>query len=217
MEIEILNFIHEALHGYGWLNYTMKYLSALASGGAISIALCAVLLIFRRTRRCGIAMAIALVLDVLIVNILLKNIVGRERPWTHEELYWAEDFYKAYGIDLSLDYCFPSGHTAVTFCAAVVLLCFYKAKGIPAVLVAALIGFSRIYLGEHYLTDVLGGLVIGSLCGVAGYFIYRALERAVLKAYNARKYRYKTRAFRVKLKKSGSRLTAGEKFLALFI
>ena len=118
MELEILNWVHETFHGYAWLNYTMKYLSALAAGGAISIAVCALLLIFRPTRRCGLAMAVALIIDVLVVNVILKNVVGRERPWTHGELSWAEGFYAQYGIELSLDYCFPSGHTAVTFCAA---------------------------------------------------------------------------------------------------
>lgn len=201
MELEILNWVHETFHGYAWLNYTMKYLSALAAGGAISIAVCALLLIFRPTRRCGLAMAVALIIDVLVVNVILKNVVGRERPWTHGELSWAEGFYAQYGIELSRDYCFPSGHTAVTFCAAAVLVIFYRAKAIPAVFVALLIGFSRIYLCEHYVSDVAAGIIIGSLCGVAGYYIYRAVERAVLRAYDKNRYRLKARAFRTRLPK----------------
>ena len=179
MELEILNRVHEVFHDITWLNYAMKYISMLAAHGEISIACCAILLIFKRTRRCGFAMAVALVVDFVVVNLILKNAVGRERPWTHEELGWAEDFYRQYGIELSRDYCFPSGHTAVTFCAAAVLVIFYRAKAIPAVFVALLIGFSRIYLCEHYVSDVAAGIIIGSLCGVAGYYIYRAVERAV--------------------------------------
>ncbi len=201
MELEILNRVHEVFHDITWLNYAMKYISMLAAHGEISIACCAILLIFKRTRRCGLAMAVALVVDFVVVNLILKNAVGRERPWTHEELGWAEDFYAQYGIELSRDYCFPSGHTAVTFCAAAVLVIFYRAKAIPAVFVALLIGFSRIYLCEHYVSDVAAGIIIGSLCGVAGYYIYRAVERAVLRAYDKNRYRLKARAFRTRLPK----------------
>ena len=201
MELEILNRVHEVFHDITWLNYAMKYISMLAAHGEISIACCAILLIFKRTRRCGLAMAVALVVDFVVVNLILKNAVGRERPWTHEELGWAEDFYAQYGIELSRDYCFPSGHTAVTFCAAAVLVIFYRAKAIPAVFVALLIGFSRIYLCEHYVSDVAAGIIIGSLCGIAGYYIYRAVERAVLRAYDKNRYRLKARAFRTRLPK----------------
>lgn len=201
MELEILNRVHEVFHDITWLNYAIKYISMLAAHGEISIACCAILLIFKRTRRCGLAMAVALVVDFVVVNLILKNAVGRERPWTHEELGWAEDFYRQYGIELSRDYCFPSGHTAVTFCAAAVLVIFYRAKAIPAVFVALLIGFSRIYLCEHYVSDVAAGIIIGSLCGVAGYYIYRAVERAVLRAYDKNRYRLKARAFRTRLPK----------------
>ena len=201
MELEILNRVHEVFHDITWLNYAIKYISVLAAHGEISIACCAILLIFKRTRRCGLAMAVALVVDFVVVNLILKNAVGRERPWTHEELGWAEDFYAQYGIELSRDYCFPSGHTAVTFCAAAVLVIFYRAKAIPAVFVALLIGFSRIYLCEHYVSDVAAGIIIGSLCGVAGYYIYRAVERAVLRAYDKNRYRLKARAFRTRLPK----------------
>ena len=201
MELEILNRVHEVFHDITWLNYAMKYISMLAAHGEISIACCAILLIFKRTRRCGFAMAVALVVDFVVVNLILKNAIGRERPWTHEELGWAEDFYAQYGIELSRDYCFPSGHTAVTFCAAAVLVIFYRAKAIPAVFVALLIGFSRIYLCEHYVSDVAAGIIIGSLCGVAGYYIYHAVERAVLRAYDQNRYRLKARAFRTRLPK----------------
>ena len=196
MELEILNWVHATFHDISWLNYLMKFISALASHGEISIACCVVLLLFKKTRRGGLAMAVALVLDVVVVNLILKNAIGRERPWTHEELSWAPAFYEQYGIELSTDYCFPSGHTAVTFCAAAVLLIFYRAKAIPAVFVALLIGLSRIYLCEHYVTDVLGRIVIGTLCGVAGYFIYKKLEKTALAWYKKRRYKIEARLFR---------------------
>ena len=213
-ELEILNLVHQTFHGEAWLNYAMKYFSALAAGGTISIVLCVVLLIFKKTRRCGVALAFAPIVDVVVVNLILKNAVGRERPWTHEELSWAEDFYKQYGIDVSLDYCFPSGHTAVTFCAAAVLVIFYRAKAIPAVILAFIIGLSRIYLCEHYPTDVAAGLVIGTLCGIAGYYIYKctAVYDRVAGWLTSKRYVAEARLFR--LRRPNKRT---QKFLELFI
>ena len=213
MELDILNRVHETFHSIEWLNYAMKYLSLLAKGGAISIVCCILLLIFKKTRRVGFAVAFALVLDVLVVNIILKNAVGRARPWTHEELSWAQAFYERYGISLSTDYCFPSGHTAVTFCVAAVLVIFYRAKAVPAVVLAFLIGVSRIYLCEHYVTDVAAGMLIGAVCGVAGYFIFRAAEGIALRAYNKNRYKLMARAFRTSLPKRKRR----GRFLSLFI
>lgn len=212
MELQILNWVHNTFHSAVWLNYAMKYISMLAAGGTISIVLAVVLLIFRKTRRCGIAVAFAIVVDVVVVNLILKNAVGRARPWTHEELSWAQAFYEQYAIKLSLDYCFPSGHTAISFCAAAVLVIFYRAKAIPAVLLALLIGLSRIYLCEHYVTDVAAGLVIGTLCGVAGYFVFKAAEKGVLGWYGRNKYKVEARLFR----KTEPRNRAN-KFLDLFI
>ena len=214
MELYILIWVHDAFHlQQVWLNYAMKYLSLLAKGGAISIVCCILLLIFKKTRRTGLAVAFALVLDVLVVNIILKNAVGRARPWTHEELSWAEDFYSQYDISLSTDYCFPSGHTAVTFCVAAVLVIRYRAKAVPAVALAFLIGLSRIYLCEHYVTDVIAGMLIGIACGVAGEFIYRAAEVRIERIYKKNYYKYKARAFRTKLP---SRRRRG-RFLSLFL
>ena len=203
MELEILNLVHEAFHAHDWLNYAMKYVSALAAHGEISIACCIALLVFKRTRRCGMAMAVALALDFVVVNLILKNAIGRERPWTHDELAWAPGFYEKYGIELSLDYCFPSGHTAVTFCAAAVLVVFYRAKAVPAVFIALLIGFSRIYLCEHYVSDVAAGMAIGSLCGVVGYLLYREAEKLVWAWYKLRRYKIEARLFRTRLPKRG--------------
>lgn len=214
MEFEILNWVHATFHQTEWLNYLMKYISALAAHGEISIACCVVLLIFKKTRRCGFALAVALVLDFVVVNVVLKNVIGRERPWTHEELSWAPDFYNRYGIELATDYCFPSGHTAVTFCAAAVLLIYYRAKAIPAVFVALLIGLSRIYLCEHFVTDVAAGMVIGSLCGVLGWLLYRQAEKFALSWYKNNRYRIMSRMFITRVPKTYRKKS---KFLSLFI
>ena len=101
---------------------------------------------------------------------------------------WLEtfEFPEWIGHHIPKSYSFPSGHTASSFAAACGAFSMCKGKlqktfGILAIILAALIGFTRIYLHVHYCTDVLGGIVVGVLCAVAGYFlcklIYPHLEK----------------------------------------
>lgn len=177
MDIAILKWFDATFHSQTWLNYIMIGITYIGEFGAAAIICAVVLFIFKKTRWAGVGVAAAFVLDVLIVNIILKLTVDRPRPWeTYPDLGFQE-FHKLIGVREPTDSSFPSGHTAACFAAAVMLVMYYKAKGIPAVVVAFLVALSRIYLCMHYPSDVLGGIVIGSACGVAGYFIQKALKK----------------------------------------
>ncbi|MDE7158497.1 MAG: phosphatase PAP2 family protein [Clostridiales bacterium] len=181
MDIAILKWFHEVFHSQTWLNYIMKYITYIGEF-AIGAILCAVvLLIFKKTRWAGVAVAIAFLINVLIVNVILKLAVNRARPWqTYPDLGFQE-FHNAIGVREPTDSSFPSGHTASLFAAAVALVMYYKVKGLPALAVAFVVALSRIYLCMHFPTDVLGGMVIGSLCGVAGYYIMKPVKKFLLK------------------------------------
>ena len=71
------------------------------------------------------------------------------------------------------DFSFPSGHTAGSFALVSVLwLLAPKKVSIPSTVLATLISLSRLYVGVHYPTDILGGALIGSICGIAAvYFV----------------------------------------------
>lgn len=107
-----------------------------------------------RTRNAGIRALITLGTCFFITNILLKNICGRERPFnSHCGVIPL--------IDEPGDMSFPSGHTSASFSCAFVYLILLPLKiALPLVILAALIGWSRIYLGVHYLSDVIGGIFI---------------------------------------------------------
>lgn len=180
MDIKILNWIHEVFHDQTWLNYIMKYVTYIGEFGAGAI-LCALgLLIFKKTRWAGVAVAIAFVLDVLVVNVILKLSVNRARPWQTYPGLGFQEFHQSISVREPSDSSFPSGHTAALFAAAVALVMFFKVKGLPALGVALLVALSRIYLCMHYPSDVLGGAFIGSACGVAGYFLMKLFKKYLL-------------------------------------
>lgn len=136
----------------------MPWFGVIGDFGAIWIVATILLLIFPQTRRAGVVVAIALVIDVLVVDVFLKPLVARPRP------------YQVFGDSALLvpplkDWSFPSGHTASSFAAASALYFARSKFWIPATIVAALIAFSRLYVYVHYPTDVLAGFLLGVLFG----------------------------------------------------
>ncbi len=183
MDLSILKWVHATFHGQTWLNFIMAGVTWLGEFGAAAILLAVVLIIIKKTRRAGFAVAAAVVIDVLVVNVILKSFVNRPRPWTE----WEEiiGFYASVGARQPTDSSFPSGHAAACMAAAVVMLFRYKWKGLIAFAVAVLVAISRIYLCLHYPSDVLGGVLIGAACGVAGHFIVKLIENKLDKNKSA--------------------------------
>jgi undecaprenyl-diphosphatase len=122
----------------------------------------------KRTRRIGLACAAAMILNLIATNIALKNIIQRIRPY---EVINSLNIL----IEAQHDFSFPSGHTACSFAAAWALWkTAPRSYSVPALILAALISFSRLYVGVHFPTDILGGLIVGILCAeVAFRAVYR--------------------------------------------
>ena len=163
MELAVLDWI-QTVFRCPFLDGAMPLISSLAEYGALWIILALVMMAFPRTRKAGIAVAAALLLEVILCSGVLKPLFARPRPYT-------------YRPDLELlvpalwDSSFPSGHTAASFSAAVAL-CAVRQRGWPAAMaLAILIGLSRLYLYVHFPTDVLAGVLLGILCGLAGAFL----------------------------------------------
>lgn len=158
----------------------------LGKGGWFFIVLGLVLLLFKKTRKAGVSMLLAMLVGLVLTNLTLKPLVSRERPFTNPEY---KDFWIDVGSHSEGSKSFPSGHTSVAMNS---MLAFFlcsknKKKSFWVFFVVAIMAFSRVYLIVHYLTDVLAGLIAGAIAGVAGYYlgklIFSLLEKNSDKAF----------------------------------
>lgn len=145
----------------------MKIVTFLGNGGWFWILCAVVLLAIPKTRKTGYAAVLSLIFGVIVTNLLLKNIVARPRPFAEIEALIPL-------IAKPTDFSFPSGHTTASFAVALVMLRMLPKKiGIPAVVLAALVAFSRLYLGVHYPTDVLVGFMVALVGSTVAVWIVR--------------------------------------------
>lgn len=148
------------------------FITEIGNAGAVWIIISLVLLAMKRTRRIGLIALCSLLGAFIINNVILKNVVGRIRP------YDAVNGLNLI-IERQIDSSFPSGHTGSSFaCAVVLFLELPKKYGVPALILAFLIGLSRLYVGVHYPTDVLAGAVFGTIIAI---LVRRFMRRNQLK------------------------------------
>lgn len=166
-----------------FLDAVMPVITLLGDAGIFWIAIAVVLLFFPKTRKVGLGMGAALILGLLVCNVTLKPLCARPRPYDYQ--------LEHFGVTIKLlieaqhDFSFPSGHTIASFEAATVLWIHSKKAGIPALILACLIAFSRLYLYVHYPSDVLASVVLGIAFGFLGNWLvgkgYDALDARRLK------------------------------------
>ena len=157
-----------------FLDYIVPKISFLGNAGMIWILAAFIMVCFKKTRKCGFAVGTALIISLVLNNLILKNVVARERPFTVDptiELL----------ISKPRDFSFPSGHTLTGFASAAVIMYYHrKPYGWIALTLAAVIGFTRLYLRVHFPTDVLGGVIIGAVFGflaiIVTEFVYKKIS-----------------------------------------
>ena len=169
IELKILDLI-QILHT-PFLDRLMCFVTKLGNAGAIWILAAAILLLIPKTRKTGAVVVVALLIDAILCNGILKPFIARIRPCDINDAVRLLIPYPS-------DYSFPSGHTAVSFAAASALY-FAGEKYLwkAALVLAAFIAFSRMYLYVHYPTDILGGALLGILCGYLGCRIVQKTEQ----------------------------------------
>ncbi len=152
-----------------FLDVAMPIITLLGDAGIFWIAVAAAFMITKKYRKTGIGMMLALMMGLLVCNIWLKPTVARMRPYDFQMEYFLKEIPLLAGA--MHDFSFPSGHTIASFEAAVVILLNNKRIGIPAMILAALIAFSRLYLYVHYPTDVIFSIILGTAFAFLGNFL----------------------------------------------
>lgn len=167
-DLPILDWIAANLQ-CGFLDFLMPLITLLGDAGIFWILCSVVMICIPKCRKVGLAMGISLLIGLLVCNVTLKPLVGRIRPYDYQMLHFQKEIPLL--VDGLHDFSFPSGHTIASFEAATALLIGNKKLGIPAMVLAVLIAFSRLYLYVHYPTDVLTSVVLGIGIAFLGTFL----------------------------------------------
>lgn len=169
LDFEILDWIQANLR-CDFLDFLMPLVTLYAEHGILLIGIGVVLLLFRSHRVCGVAVLTGLAGGLLIGNLGLKNLIARARPcWINTDVSML--------VSVPTDYSFPSGHTLHCFFTATVLMYYDKRIGIPALIMAILVSFSRLYLYVHFPTDVIAGAALGIGIGMLTVVIFESVRK----------------------------------------
>lgn len=147
-----------------FLDQFFKYITFLGDGRFVFLI--ALIYLFAN-KKYGISILISLIINTILIQVLKRVVFSnRFRPsFYFKNLIEDGSWNMIDGVELYEKFSFPSGHTASIFCLCMSICIFMKKKYFPLLLVllAYIVGFSRIYLSQHFLIDVLAGALIGSL------------------------------------------------------
>ena len=161
------------------LTQLIVLISALGNRGFIWAVFAVIMLFFHQKRPTGIILIAALILTAILSELVIGPIVGRVRPCDA-----GIGVFAVAGVSHP-GYSFPSTHTALSFAAASVIgMTLGKRFGMPAVILAVLIGFSRLYLGVHYPSDVIVGAALGIAIGIALSWVFLQLFANAMQRWN---------------------------------
>ena len=193
-DYSILNFYHNLASSAGnVLTPIAEFFAIIGDNGYFGFLIAIILMMFPKTRKCGLCVAFAIGFGALFTNIAIKNIVARPRPYASEveafNVWW-----NTVGAPMESEFSFPSGHTTAAM-ASMTALCIAIGKNrkwiiAPAALYVLIMGASRNYLCVHYPTDVAAGIIVGGIAAVASFFTIRALWSLIEKHQNKKLFAF---------------------------
>lgn len=153
------------------INRIMVAATRLGNAGIVWWFVCLAFLIIPKWRYTGLVIIFSIGLTSLMGEGIIKHAVKRIRP-----CHSLDEEDKLINNPRAF-YSFPSGHTASSFAVTTVIILSKCAPYVfvPILLLSMTIGFSRVYLRVHYLTDVVVGLFLGVACGIASVMLFHAI------------------------------------------
>ncbi len=169
------------LHSNDFINKLFVLITNLGLGYALWMIslLCILFYQIFKYKKFNISIFLGLVfllIAYIICEFGLKNIIKRDRPYIDYPYF--KLFMESLNYKLPSGYSFPSGHTVESFLGATILFIYNKKTGIVFIPFAFLVGFSRIFLGAHYFSDVIFGGIIGVIFGIIYYLLINALKKS---------------------------------------
>jgi membrane-associated phospholipid phosphatase len=170
-------FLMNPLH-HNYLNFLFIVVTYLGDG--LFVIALALVLFFLKRKFLSLMIVSSYLLSGMIAQVL-KYFILEARP-----AYYLEKTDYPYfidGVTLHNFHSFPSGHTASAFALAAALSFFVKNKNYSVLflIIAALVGYSRIYLGQHFMDDVLAGSAIGLLSSVICWLYFEKIFKKLIK------------------------------------
>lgn len=168
-EGRLLLWIQENLRT-DWLNPIMRVITSLGDEGIFWIVLIIAMFFFKRTRKLAVCCAISMILTLILVNLTLKPMIARIRPYVLLENLQII-------VSQPGDRSFPSGHSAHALaCSWVIFRMCRKKYGVPLLVLGLLVALSRLYVGVHYPTDVIAGCACGMAMAEIAIFAGKRLK-----------------------------------------
>jgi membrane-associated phospholipid phosphatase len=170
-----------------WLNIFFEKFTLLGDG-ITSVFVVAILFLLKENKA-AIVTCIAFISSGLLAC-LLKNIFSLPRPKLYFQQMHISFSHFIDGVTLSSYSSFPSGHATSAFALATIIVLVYNKRLVNymVLLLAVMVGFSRIYLGQHFLQDVVAGAFLGEVCAMLTY--YFIWQKSAQKFYSYRHKRY---------------------------
>ena len=168
---QILLFIQNFIRN-DFLDPVMLFFTYAGEAGTIWIIISIVLIFTKKYRKAGFLTLLCLLICYIANDLIIKNIVMRPRPFetiTNLQVLSA----------LPSSWSFPSGHACSSFAAAYAITRGCGKKGAFAYILAALIAFSRSYVGVHYFSDILVGGIVGTVLSAAIYGVLSTLYNKI--------------------------------------
>ena len=188
-DYSILEFWHTVAQSTGAvMTPAMKLISLTGESGIGMILLGLALVLFKKTRKAGFCVLGAVICGAIITNVTLKPLIARARPYDSELYPIFRQWWADVGSETVSDLSFPSGHATATT-AAMAGLSLISGKKYLGICIpyVVLMCASRNYLMVHYPSDVIAGVIAGTVGAVAAFFITKLIFK-LLENHASRKF-----------------------------